>query len=228
MKNMKKNHFLFVIVLAIFSLSSCLKDDAQPTPQALVTLLNAYPNDAGVSYVVDGRQVTSSNGTWKGLTYFRAYPGNKKLDIYDKMSQQAILDTTMNYADSTMYTGFVYGTAGHPKFIRTTDLAVENLGDKAGIRFIHVGNGVGKVSFQLGDQSIPAFQNRAQESASTIAQSQIFHPATAGTLTLTVKDEQGNVLVTRDNIVLKNGYYYTFALMGTKGDTGKPLEVGYF
>ncbi|WP_160366888.1 DUF4397 domain-containing protein [Sphingobacteruim zhuxiongii] len=225
---MKKKHFLIVIVLAIFTLSSCLKDDAQPTPQALVTLLNAYPDETGIYYRMDGNSISQYNGDFKGLTYFRAYPGNRKLEVLGKMDNKAVIDTTMSYADSTVYTGYVYGTAGKPKFIRTTDLPINNDAEKAAVRFIQLGNGIGKVTLKIGDQEVAAFKDRVQETKNTVTETQIFRPVTSGTFTISVLDEEGAVLVTRENILLKNGYYYTFALMGTKGDTGKPLYIGYF
>ncbi len=152
LKNMKKTHFLIVIVFAIFTLSSCLKDDAQPTPQALVTLLNAYPDDTGIYYRMDGNSISQSNGDFKGLTYFRAFPGNRKLEILGRVDNKAIMDTTMAYADSIVYTGFVYGIAGKPKFIRTTDLPISDVAEKAAVRFIQLGNGIGKVTLKIGEQ----------------------------------------------------------------------------
>jgi len=227
MKNMKKTHFLIVIVLAIFTMSSCLKDDAQPTPQAIVTLLNSYPDASDVYYQMDGRIINNVSFPYKTYTSFRAFPGSKRLEVMSRLENKMLIDTTMNYADSTFYTGFVYGAVGKPKFIRTTDSPVENLGEKAAARFVQLGNGVAKVTFQIGDQEVAAFKDRVQENKNTVSEAQIFRPINTGTFKVTAKDEQGNIVAEREDIVFKKGLYYTFALMGTKGDSEKPLYIGY-
>lgn len=226
---MKKFSLLIVIALSLLTFSSCLKDndDYPDLNYPAVSLFNFYPKNTGVLYAVNGNLLNSFTPAYRGVSFFYAIPGNKKLQVIDRSNNNAIIDTTLTFADSVVYSCMVYGTATEPEFIRVPDVEIENVGTKTGVRFFHLANGVGKVNFKVGDQEITGSTNRSKENPSTLAQTQIFRPANSGKTSVTVTDDKGTVLGKIDEVELKNTEHYNFMLIGTKGDSEYPLELRY-
>ena len=158
---------------------------------------------------------------------FFAIPGNKKLQVVDRSNNQPIIDTTLTFTDSVVYSCMVYGTEQKPEFIRVPDVELKNAGTKTGVRFFHLANQVGKVNFKVGSQEIPGSTNRVKENPSTVAQTQIFRESTTGKTAVTVTDEQGKVIAKIDEINLENNKHYNFMLIGTKDNSQYPLELVY-
>jgi len=226
-EQMKKYNFLIIIGLCILTLSSCLKDDDNYPSQNYppVTILNYYPKTTGVYYTVNGSPLNQVNPEYKGISGFFAIPGNKSLQVIDRAENKNIVDTTFTFADSIAYSCFVYGTVEKPTFIRVSDIGLENLGTKDGVRFFHLANNVGKVNFKIGTQEIDGFEDRTIETPSTLAQTQIYRLANSGKFTITAEDEQGNVLAKIDDFELVQGRHYSFMLYGTKGSSDFPLGL---
>jgi len=226
---MKKLSLLLVIALSILTLSSCLKDnDNYPDLNyPAVTLFNFYPKSTGILYSVNGNLLNQINSNYKGISMFYAIPGNKKIQVIDRMQNKSIVDTTLTFADSVVYSCMVYGTEAKPEFIRVPDVEIKNAGTKTGVRFFHLANQVGKVNFKVGSQDIVGSTNREKESSSTLAQTQIFRESSTGKTSVTVTDDKGTVLAKIDEVELKNNEHYNFMLVGTKGDTNYPLELVY-
>lgn len=226
---MKKHSLLIVILLSFLTLTSCLKDndDYPDLNYPAVSLFNFFPGEAGVIYAVNGNILNPANPNYKGISMFFAIPGNKKIQVVDRMTNQPIIDTTLTFTDSVFYSCMVYGTKEKPKFIRVPDVEIKNPENKTGVRFFHLANQVGKVNFKVGTQEITGTSNRVQENPSTLAQTQIFREATTGKTTVTAVDEQGNVLAKIDDINLEHNKHYNFMLIGNKGKSTFPLELTY-
>src|SRR5690606_40801490 len=125
-----------------------------------VSLLNCYPKEAGILYAVNGNLLNQIDPRYKGISMFFATPRNKKLRVVDRSNNQPIIDTTLTFTDSVVYSCMVYGTEQKPEFIRVPDVELKNAGTKTGVRFFHLANQVGKVNFKVGSQEIPGSTNR--------------------------------------------------------------------
>lgn len=226
---MKKHILLLVIALSILTLSSCLKDndDYPDLHYPAVSLFNFYPKESGILYAVNGNLLNQIDPRYKGISMFFAIPGNKKLQVVDRSNNQPIIDTTLTFTDSEVYSCMVYGTEQNPEFIRVPDVELKNAGTKTGVRFFHLANQVGKVNFKVGSQEIPGSTNRVKENPSTVAQTQIFRESNTGKTAVTVTDEQGKVIAKIDEINLENNKHYNFMLIGTKDNSQYPLELVY-
>ena len=224
---MKKISFLIIITLSVLTLSSCLKDnDEYPDLNyPAVSLFNFYPKSSGILYTVNGNILNQIDPGYKGISLFYAIPGNKKLQVIDRYTNNALIDTTLTFTDGVVYSCMVYGTSQEPEFIRVPDVEIKDAGTKTGVRFFHLANGVEKVNFKVGDQDITGSSDRVRENPSTLEQTQIFRPATTGKTSVTVSDENGEVLGKIDDIELKNTEHYNFMLIGTKGDAEYPLQL---
>lgn len=226
---MKKHSLLLVIVLSILTLSSCLKDndDYPDLNYPAVSLFNFYPKSSGILYAVNGNLLNQIDPRYKGISMFFAIPGNKKIQVVDRLNNQPLIDTTFTFADSVVYSCMVYGTEEKPEFIRVPDIELKNAGTKTGVRFFHLANQVGKVNFKVGSQDIVGSTNRVKENPNTVAQTQIFRESTTGKTAVTVTDEQGKVIAKIDEINLENNKHYNFMLIGSKDNSEFPLELVY-
>src|SRR5690606_4736389 len=225
---MKKFSFIAICMLAVLSLASCLKDDkTEPVPVSIVSIWNFYNHPSSVYYEAGGRLIDRYDGRYKGYTSFMAIPGNKKIKVSRETDNEVLIDTTLTFVDTISYSTFVFGELDQAKYFRVNDVGVEDLGTKTGVRFLHLATGVGKVNFQIGDQTIEGITERSQENESTTTESQKFRISNSGNFTITATDEKGKELVKRENINLKEGTYMNFVLVGTKENSNFPLQLLY-
>ncbi|GAA4140823.1 hypothetical protein GCM10022216_20270 [Sphingobacterium kyonggiense] len=224
---MRKISILFVLIAGIFSLTSCLKDDEGTYPDAAgVAVVNAYPIESNLYFLIGGRELPNYAGQYKTYTGFYAIPGNKNFKVFNGLSNELLIDTTMNFVDSLSYATFVYGEAGKPMFLRAKDEALKDLGTKSAARFFHFGNKAGKVNLSIDNQDITAFKNRVRESSQTVENTEKFQVVNSGTYTITVTDETGRQLVKKENVEFQAGKYVNIMLLGTLDDNKFPLELG--
>jgi len=226
---MKKNRFYIFVcfVIGSFLLSSCLKDDNYtPIPVAGLTMVNAYPDAQGIIYYTEN---SAQPLVYKNTLEATFYTGNRHIIVKGTESQETLVDTTITIADSTHYTSFTYGVKDMPLHVLTVDRVMESPAnaESAGLRFFNLANITDKVSLQIGDQDIrSAFKDRAVENQTSATANEGFLSQNTGTFKLTIKDESGNVLVTRDNIKLEANRYYSIILIGKKDDDTTPLYIG--
>lgn len=224
---MKKSNILVLFLAGILSLTSCLKDDTDPTPLSIVSIGNVLLSESGVYYQDGGKTITNSNGAYKGMTLFYSIAGNKNFKVFERTSNKTLIDTNLNFVDTLNYVSFVYGTTEKAHFIRGINKGLENLGSKSGVRYFHIANGVEKSNLFIGEQTINEFLNKVVETNETMKVSQKFIAANPGTVTIVAKDKDGNTIATKDNVNLREGYYHDILLIGEKGNTKFPLEIVY-
>jgi len=225
---MKNYRLLFILPLVLLTLGSCLKDDDYSGPELpTVSLYNFYPKSTGVQYVINGSPMTEYNPQYKGISLFFAIPGNKSMEILDRQSAEVLIDTSLTFADSVYYSCFVYGTTDHPEFFRVPDEGVDDLGTKAGVRFLHLGQGVGNVTLKIGDQEVEGLTDREYENAETVNLAKAFLPVSSGQSTVTVVNASGETVAEVENLDLVQGRHYNFILNGSANDTEYPLELSY-
>jgi len=225
---MKKFSFIAICILSVFSLASCLKDDnTEPVPVSIVSIWNFYNHPSSVYYEAGGRLIDRYDGRYKGYTSFMAIPGNKNIKVTRENDNKKLIDTSLTFVDTISYSTFVFGELDKAKYFRVNDVGVQDLATKTGVRFLHLASGIGKVDFQIGDQTIEGITDRVQENEETTAESQKFRISNSGTFTITATDDNGKVLVKREDIKLTEGTYMNFVLVGTKGNTNFPLQLLY-
>jgi len=227
---MKKNRFYIFVcfVIGSFLLSSCLKDDDYtPIPVAGLTMVNGYPDDQGIIYYTDQNRAIPL--AYKSVVAVNFLTGNRKILVKAGQAQETLVDTTVTIDDSTHYTSFTYGVKDNPLHVLTVDKAMQSpaSAESVGLRFFNLADITGKVSLQIGDQDIqPAFKDRAVENQTSATANQGFLSQNSGTFKLTIKDESGNTLVTREDIKLEANRYYSIILTGKKDDDTTPLYIG--
>jgi len=218
------------LVVGAVGLAGCLKDgdDTPPIPAGVVTFVNAFSDAAAVSYRIDGQTLGSNGGSsfdFKTFSVGRLRAGNRRLEIFAQNRSNGLLDSTIVVKDSTGYSTFIYGTAAAPRFAMVQDETIENLGEKTGLRFLHLANGVAEVSVFLGDEGTASFAGRPLETGASAEANRTFTAKESGSFALFAKDADGKELAKRNYEFLK-GHYYTIMLIGTDGHSERPLYLG--
>jgi len=192
-----------------------------------MTFINGFSESSQVIYDLNG---PNSPFAVQYQAYLRppngVHPGKRNLEIYTYDQRTSLIDTTITVQDSSAYSTFAYGTLENPKFAFIEDVSLENLADKSGYRFLNLANEIGKVNLFLGDESTPLFSDRAMETGASAVENQSFIAEKSGSFSITVTDGTGTEIATRNNYEFKKGQYYTFILIGTKGDTNTPPYIG--
>ena len=121
--------------------------------------------------------------------------------------------------DGTCYSSFIDGPNDAPRHCITEDRIPEGTDDPASIaavRFYNLANTPHRVTLHIGDaEPLAAFRNRPTETPETGKTGEKFTPTTTGTYTLTVADEDGETMATRQGSVeLTAGSYTSVFLIG--------------
>lgn len=225
----------FTALFAVAILSSCLKDNdnIDNVPRAALTLVNAYTPSTSIVQLADNNYLTSPYAPLVYNTYTPndqikfLFTGNRKIKTITP-ENKTLIDTVFTFNDQTYYTSFVYGSTDKPKQIITQDKALDNLGDKAAIRFFHLANNIAKVNVYLNTKETPIYSNRGIEDVLTgeNLKHQDFISQASGSTNVIITDENNNTLLER-TVDLAAGRYFTLILTGDKNSTEKPLYIGF-
>lgn len=225
---MKKLNLVVALVASVALLGSCLKgSDPQPQHIGGITFVNAFIEVPEVHCYLDRSTVPSLNP----LPY-RSYgpiepiyfPGEgRRLEIYSPYENNRLVDTAVAIQDSVYYSSIVYGTHDDPRHFVTEDRipeAVEDPAAIAAVRFYNLANTDRRMTLRIGDmEPVSAFSNRPTETPQTGKDNEDFIPVTTGTYTVSVVDEDGETVATReDTIDLSAGSYLSIFLTGDERD----------
>nr|WP_294897484.1 DUF4397 domain-containing protein [uncultured Pedobacter sp.] len=150
MKNLKskltkslkqKNIGLLAILLAVFSLSSCLKNnDNNAVPNySWLSVINASPNLDKFDFAIDNQIVNSDSfGFTERLPYFNIYSGTRKIGIYKDQTTDSLRTGTLIAKPGEIYSLYVVGAAPNQEFLTITDSLTTPTTGKAQIRFLNL------------------------------------------------------------------------------------------
>jgi len=236
--NLKKNFVLLMtVIMGGLAFTACNNDDDDYTyyPQSAFQIINAYPYaEEGLGFAL-GQQKINPN---QPLKYAEKTPylGPITPNQYDYTAgisgtQTPILDTTIRLRDSIYHTSIIYGPEGFPNSIFVDDIQPSDFDQsKANVRFFNVAENTIPLDVNLlgSGEPIKVVSGRDADNQNTAKQNQVFEPVTAGVYTIQFTDESGGEVAKREETVtLSAGGYYTIIARGVKGDTEKPLAVGF-
>ena len=226
---MKKLNLIVALVAGVLLLGSCLKG-GDPQPQLIggTTFVNAFIEADAVYCYID-RNTVSSLSPLPYRSYgpnppVYAYPGeDRRLEIYSMYEDNRLVDTAITVQDSTFYSSIVFGTHDNPRHFVTEDRIPEGVEDPAAIaavRFYNLANTDRRMTLRIGDlEPVTAFSNRPTETSQTGKDDEAFIQVTPGTYTVSVVDEDGEIVDTRDETVdLSPGSYLSIFLTGDERD----------
>lgn len=222
---MKKLSLIVAFVASVALLGSCLRGtDPQPERVGGMTFVNTFIEAEAAFYYVDRNTIQgldplpyrSYGPQWPVYIY----PGEgRRLEIYSTYQDNRLVDTTIAVQDSVYYSSIVYGTHDDPRHFITEDRIPEDVDDPkaiAAVRFYNLANTDHRVTLRIGDIApIAAFRDRPLETPQTGKAGEVFIPVATGTYTISVVDEDGETVVTRQGTVdLPAGSYTSVFLTG--------------
>lgn len=219
---MKKLSLMIASVAILALLGSCLRgEDPEPVAAGRMTFINSFIEAQGVFYFIDRNSIPNVNPLGyrqPGFANFFARE-DRRFEVYSSYGEARLVDTTITVQDSVFYSSFIYGTHDDPRHFITEDRIPEGTDDPAAIaavRFYNLANTPHRVTLRIGDaQPIAAFRDRPTETPETGIAGEGFIPTATGTYTLTVVDENGETIATRqDSVELIAGSYTSVFLTG--------------
>ncbi len=132
---------ILTLVLAVFTLSSCLKtknDDIQQNASALA-VINASPDLDKFDFVIDNNLVNSGSFSFsERLAYQNIYSGQRRIAIYKDETRDTIRTGTLTAQAGKIYSVYVVGPGVKPEFLIVKDSLSAPTAGKAHIRFINL------------------------------------------------------------------------------------------
>lgn len=225
---MKKLSLIVAFVASVVLLGSCLRgNDPEPERVGGTTFINTFIEADAAFYYVDRNTIEGLNPL--GYRTFSRWPiyifpgENRRLEIYSTYEDNRLVDTTFTVQDSVYYSSIVYGTHDDPRHFITEDRIPEDVDDPAAIaavRFYNLANTDRRVTLHIGEmEPAAAFRNRPLETPQTGKAGENFIPVAAGTYIVSVVDEDGETVATRESRVdLSAGSYISIFLTGDERD----------
>lgn len=132
---------LLYLAAFVVLLTSCSLDDddstVTPTPVAYVSLYHASPNAPELDVYVDERPVNRLEFTdYTG--YLNFYTGNRHLKINPFNASNALVDTTVTFADGGFYSVFIVNNLTSVEALTVRDSTSAPTEGKAKVRFINL------------------------------------------------------------------------------------------
>jgi len=226
-KHISKNLFTKIGGLCFISiaLSSCLKDNNTyyNPPNALVTVIDAAPDQPSVDFYLDGNKVNQVPVIYGGgINYFKAYAGKRNAIFYSTGTTAKILADTVNLNSNYVYSLFLANKPSNVELVMLTDSISQPTGNNANIRFVNLSPDAPAVDLGV-KGSAAIITNKAYKGYSS------FLPILGNTnYTFEVRQAGTNtVLATLPAQSLASGSVYTIYFYGlaTPTNTGDGLTV---
>lgn len=226
---MKKLSLIIALIAGVALLGGCLRgSDPQPELVGGTTFVNTFIEADAVFYFVDRNTISGLNPlryrSYGPRPPVYVYPGEgRRLEIYSSYEDARIVDTTFTVQDSVYYSSIVYGTHDDPRHFITEDRVPEGVDDPstiAAVRFYNLANTERRMTLRIGDiEPVSTFRNRSLETPETGKEGEDFIPVATGNYTVSVVDEDGETVATRQNTVdLPAGSYTSIFLTGDERD----------
>ena len=217
--------------LLILLFSSCKKDyydnnynNTNSTPAALVTFLQASPNQPTLDFDLDANKVNAIGVNFgDNIDYFRAFTGPRVANFYATGTTTKITSSNITLNANTYYTVILANKPASPEVLLLTDTLTQPTAGNANIRFINLSPDAGNVDLVL-QGSVTLVANKAYKGISSFAST-----AARTNITLEVhKAGTSTILASIPNVYLYSGSVYTIYLQGlaTPVGTTDKLAVG--
>jgi hypothetical protein len=195
----------------VLLMASCLDDDDpanEPVPVAYVSLYHASPNAPELNVFVDDRQVNRLEFTdYTG--YLNFYTGNRHFEINPLNASNALIDTTVTFADGAFYSMFIVNNLSNVEALTVRDSASAPSSGKVKIRFINLSPDASAFDVTANEGSAPLFAGQAFKTSSNFVEVDAIESS------FVLKSAGGtDELVSVSDVELQAGKFYTIIARG--------------
>lgn len=231
MKKVKR--FLSLLLLSVFFISSCSKDDDSTTyiPTSIVQFVNAYSysnavliTDAYGNIVTPGFYPLSFRDYTSPAPFFA---GNRIINVVGP-ANKIVSQSKIELRDSAYYTSFIYGNTDEAKNLFAVNKSIKDFDKtKSAVRFLHLASNIGPVNVYMNNMETPLFLNRAVETSVGISEepNTNYTSQNAGKTKIIVTDMNNDLVMERE-FDFKASDYYTIVLVGDKNSDVNGLYIG--
>jgi hypothetical protein len=164
------------LALLILLFASCRKDrydqnynNNNTTPAALVTFLQASPNQPTLDFDLDAYKVNAIGINFgDNIDYFRAYTGSRVANFYATGTTTKITSSNINLNANAYYTVILANKTTSPEVLLLADTLTQPAAGNANIRFINLSPDAGNVDLVL-QGSVTLVANKAYKGLSSFA-----------------------------------------------------------
>lgn len=158
---------LMILMVAVFSLSSCLKDETTAPGEetiAAAMFLNALPGSDGLIVALDNNQLNNMNHleffrSGELLGYRRIFAGTRIFRVFlpeDVASNIELKRKEMSFSPGKFYSVILTGVSEEDfEIIQIEDIVEESAAGRARLRFIHLDADVSAVDFGVIGEDTP-------------------------------------------------------------------------
>ncbi len=228
-KNPSKNLFWTICAMLIISVTlfSCVKDTNSNyiPPAALVTLIQASPDQPPLDFFLDNNKVNSNGPVVYGnsIDYFKAYAAKRTATFYNTGTTNKVFSDTITLKANYVYSLFLANKSTSPELFLLTDSISQPSGTNASIRFVNMSPDAPAVDLAIKGGNV-VVANKSYKGFSSFIQTQgntnyTFEVRKAGTST---------VLATLPTKNLNSNFVYTIWFYGLANPTNSTdgLTVG--
>ncbi len=226
-KNLPKSRLALISMVGLLtlSLSSCLKsykNQYYSPPAAIVTFIQASPDQPPLDFSLDNNRVNESPLAYGNIVdYFRAYTGKRNTNFYNHSTGNVILSDTVHLNQNVYYSLFLVNTVAHPQTLLLTDSITRPAAGSAGIRFVNLSPDAPAVDLVVTGGAV-LVPNKAFKGYSSFAN-------TPGNTSYNLEVRQAGtstVLATLPNVTLNSGFVYTIWLRGLVASANTTDQLG--
>ncbi|MDN3668450.1 DUF4397 domain-containing protein [Echinicola jeungdonensis] len=208
----KINWALLLLAMSPIIMSSCLDDDdvEELPPAAYVSYYHGAPNFEAITIYADGNQYNTNLFEFSDyFIYSRFYTGDRDLSFRLRNTANSLLDTTVNFIENQAYSFFLTEENDQLQTVIAEDNWDSPENTNALVRLVHLSPDAPAVSLKINDEETDLFENQSFQDVTD------FEEITAAPTNLTLKNaDNGEVLLTAENINLRNERVYTIVVRG--------------
>jgi len=222
MNSLKQKNIAFLaVLLAVFSLTSCLKNDNDyATPNyAALSVINASPKLEKFDFVIDNQLVNNDAFNFtERLPYFNIYSGSRRIGIYKDDTTDSLRTGTLIAQPGKIYSLYVVGEAPNHEFLTITDSLASPTTGKAQVRFLNLSVNAPSLNLNYGADST-LFSNVAYKGYSDFVEipGGKKYNFSVGT-EANIASGSGNI-ATESNVMIESGKIYTIWAKGIYDET---------
>lgn len=214
MKTLLSTFATLALLAAVFTFSSCEKDDDKTYANVLVA--HASPNAPGVDLLIDDTKQNSAALNFPGNTgYLRVESGERNIKVNVSGTSTTVIDADLTLDVDKNYSVFAVDSVSKITAIALVDDLTAPASGKAHVRFVHLSPNAPAVDVAVASSGAVVFPNTAFKGFTA------FTPLDAGTYNLDVRVAgTSTVALVLPAITLQAGKIYTVFAKGFLGGTG--------
>lgn len=214
MKTLLSTFATLALLAAVFTFSSCEKDDDKTYANVLVA--HASPNAPGVDLLIDDTKQNSAALNFPGNTgYLRVESGERNVKVNVSGTSTTVIDADLTLDVDKNYSIFAVDSVSKITAIALVDDLTAPASGKAHVRFVHLSPNAPAVDVAVASSGAVVFPNTAFKGFTA------FTPLDAGTYNLDVRVAgTSTVALVLPAITLQAGKIYTVFAKGFLGGTG--------